>query len=86
MQNVARAEYAYYGPSDDHGGEEDLASVTTQEWNGSQWSNTGTTLYRYWKEFPVGGSSSSSSSSGGGVLPGRAIPATAWYSRSRPWD
>ncbi len=50
--NVARAVYTYYGHGDPHGGEADLQTVTTQVWDGAQWQDTGTTLYRYYKQLP----------------------------------
>ncbi len=61
-QNVARASYTYYGPSEANGGLQDLKTVVTEIWDGSAWSETGTTYYRYYPEFA---SASSSSSSGG---------------------
>lgn len=71
--NVTRANYTYYGPDEDHGGLQDLKTVTTQVWDGSDWNDTGTTYYRYYPEY--GSGSSSSSSSSGGDAEGWAVHA-----------
>jgi len=69
--NIARAVYTYYGLNAEHGGEADLKTVTTQTWEDGQWEDTGTTMYRYYRESlsPSSSSSSSSSSSGSGNSP-----------------
>lgn len=46
-QNVLRSTYSYYDFDEDYGLDGDLKAVTTQEWNNSAWSDTGTTYYRY---------------------------------------
>jgi len=61
-QNVARASYTYYADGAAHGEMGDLATATTEAWNGSAWDETGTTMYRYYKIAPTASSSSSSSS------------------------
>lgn len=61
--NIIRATYTYYGYQEDYGVEEDLKTVTTAEWDGSDWKETGTSYYRYYG--PSDGTSSSSSSSSG---------------------
>ena len=58
--NVSRAVYSYYDGTTPQGGAGDLATVTTQVWDGD-WTDTGTTLYRYYVS-SMGSSSSSSSS------------------------
>jgi RHS repeat-associated protein len=63
--NVSRATYTYFGAGETDGGPSDLKTVTTQTWDGSQWQDTGTNMYRYYKQAPGESSSSSSSSSGG---------------------
>jgi len=70
-QNVSRAEYTYYEFGEQHGEMEDLKTVTTKVWEDDQWKDTGTMMYRYYKEFPAGSSSSSSSS--GGYLEARLL-------------
>jgi RHS repeat-associated protein len=62
--NVSQVTYTYYAQDDAFGFASDLQTVTTANWTGSAWANTGTTLYRYYT--PNSPSSSSSSSSGGG--------------------
>lgn len=47
--NIRRAEYTYYGDSEDYGSLNDLRTVTRQTWNGSSWSSIGTSYYRYYK-------------------------------------
>lgn len=68
--NVSKVEYTYYGYSDDYGGWEDLESVTTYSWGGSSWTDTGTTMYRYYLDDASSSSSSSSSSSGAPLVIG----------------
>ncbi|MDP1797798.1 MAG: hypothetical protein Q8K78_09965, partial [Planctomycetaceae bacterium] len=63
-ENVVRASYGYYGNNENFGSHEDLKTITTESWDGTSWNETGTTLYRYYSEYPNGSSSSSSSSSG----------------------
>jgi len=41
-----------------------LKTVTTQVWDGSQWRDTGTSMYRYYRELPPDSSSSSSAAEG----------------------
>ncbi|MBS0263831.1 MAG: hypothetical protein JSS02_17975, partial [Planctomycetes bacterium] len=68
--NVAQATYTYYAKADVYGTDGDLQTVTTANWNGSAWENTGTTLYRYVPQPSASSSSSSSSSSGSsGFIP-----------------
>ncbi|MBC8873387.1 MAG: RHS repeat-associated core domain-containing protein [Planctomycetes bacterium] len=62
--NVSRVQYTYYESDETHGGPGDLQTVVTQVREGSQWKDTGTTMYRYYNELPSSSSSSSSSSSG----------------------
>ena len=61
--NVARAVYEYFGTGDADGGPTDLKTATPQIWTDGQWRETGTSLYRYYQEFPGSSSSSSFSSS-----------------------
>ena len=65
--DIRRASYTYYGLFDDFGASEDLQTVKTENWNGTSWTGTGTTYYRYYKT-PIGetggGSGTGSSSSG----------------------
>lgn len=62
--SVARARYTYYTGNDTFGGSNDLQVVTTENWNGDAWVETGSTLYRYYKaNFDGSGGSSSSSGS-----------------------
>ena len=61
--NVAQACYTYYDELESNGRQGDLRSVTTKTWNGTAWSETGTTLYRYYTEWPDWESFASSSSS-----------------------
>jgi hypothetical protein len=61
--NVSRASYTYYAENQPHGELGDLRTVATEVPDGSQWQATGTTLYRYYKQFSTSSSSSSSSSS-----------------------
>jgi hypothetical protein len=70
--NVSRATYTYYDGEDDHGGWTDLRTVITQVWEDSAWHDTGTTMYRYYKQLS-GTSSSSSSSSSAQELPVRLL-------------
>ena len=66
--NVSRATYTYYVWNEEYGGQEDLKTVTTQQWTGSDWEDTGTTYYRYHKSIQPDSSSSSSSGAGDGSL------------------
>ncbi|MEO8497331.1 MAG: hypothetical protein ABI614_19850, partial [Planctomycetota bacterium] len=61
--NVSQAEYSYYGVADQHGAPTDLRTVTTRIWEDGDWIDTGTTMYRYYKQLSGSSSSSSSSSS-----------------------
>jgi hypothetical protein len=68
--NVEKAVYTYYGYTAVFGIAGDLQTVTTQQWDGSAWYDTGTSYYRYYLHTPDGsGSDSSSGSSGGGGSP-----------------
>ncbi|MBC8874772.1 MAG: RHS repeat-associated core domain-containing protein [Planctomycetes bacterium] len=70
--NVKRASYTYYANGNAHGSEADLRTAKTEVWKDDQWSETGTTLYRYYNDLPGSSSSSSSSSSSGGGATGPA--------------
>ena len=65
--NVARAAYTYYDELDIDGRQGDLQTVTTKTWNGSTWEDTGTTLYRYYTEWPGWEETPDSSSSSSGT-------------------
>lgn len=47
--NIRRAVYSYYDGTSSFGSLGDLKTVTTQEWDGSAWSDLGTSYYRYYK-------------------------------------
>ena len=64
-QNVKRVVYTYYDGTTAHGANGDLESATTQTWTGSEWQDTGTSMYRYYLGSPSSSSSSSSSSGAG---------------------
>jgi len=46
-KNVAQVTYTYYDGTTNFGAAGDLQTVTSANWNGSGWSDTGTTMYRY---------------------------------------
>ncbi|MCG6154170.1 hypothetical protein L1A08_00025, partial [Rubinisphaera sp. ICM_H10] len=46
-ENIVRASYIYYDFDEDYGLDGDLKTVTTAEWTGSAWSETGTSYFRY---------------------------------------
>ncbi|MBS0266027.1 MAG: RHS repeat-associated core domain-containing protein [Planctomycetes bacterium] len=74
--NVSQVTYTYYNAGDTFGIAGDLQTVTTANWSGTGWENTGTTLYRYYPQPIPTVSSSSSSSSSSGTGGGGPIPPT----------
>lgn len=62
-QNVLQCSYTYYGSADSAGTTGDLRTATMLTWDGSDWAETGTSLYRYYTSAVSSSSSSSSLSS-----------------------
>jgi RHS repeat-associated protein len=76
--NVSQALYTYYAAGDPSGSQGDLETVLTQDWNGSSWDTTGTTLYRH--HLPPSSSASGSARAGAGQLP-RHVLSPASYAK-----